>query len=299
MDTFKKIQQEGGDTDERNPRLAGTFMLIRSVGTGINWFVLKYIYILRPEMEGIQILFFGRIIATIVSYLYVNKDVKMVVYDSVPSDNVWMLVARCFMSLLNMGLRYTIFKYFKLTTMTLTNNLSPVFTCIFAVVFLGESMVLGDIIQIIICFVAATLITLGMFEDKNQLQSLKINETKQMFENPHEYAKRDHFHWLYFAFLMMIPFSIASQKVLLRSMRKLHENTISCIVNPFIVVACFVIMKIKGLDTYKFIIDIIKNDWKTLLIFIYLGSVALLQQTLAFKANKLEEASKLAVYDYL
>ena len=56
-------------------------------GLSLNWLATKLIYIYYPKIEGLQMLMFRNIIGTIFVYLYTNKDLKSVMYDSVPRDH--------------------------------------------------------------------------------------------------------------------------------------------------------------------------------------------------------------------
>ena len=48
----------------------------------VHWMTLKYLFILYPNIIGIKILLFRSIVATIVTYLYVNKGIKDAMWDS-------------------------------------------------------------------------------------------------------------------------------------------------------------------------------------------------------------------------
>jgi len=46
-------------------------------------------------LNGFQILFVRSILCTIITYIYVNKDLKKAMYEEVPRDQVGNLVGRC------------------------------------------------------------------------------------------------------------------------------------------------------------------------------------------------------------
>ena len=51
----------------------------------------------------------------------------------------------------------------------------------------------------------------------------------------------------------------------------MNANTTALYVNPFHVVNCFTAMLILNVDFKSFAIDILRNDWKTLSLFIFMG----------------------------
>ena len=82
-------------------------------------------------------------------------------------------------------------------------------------------------------------------------------------------------------------------------MRKMNESTISCYVNPFHMICCFIALVCTGSDYSNYIWNVLKNDWISLGLFAFLGGSTVIQQILKFKAHQHQEASKLAVYVYL
>ena len=91
-----------------------------------------------------------------------------------------------------------------------------------------------------------------------------------------EYARHDHMTLISFVFLLSCPIMVASQNILLRKMRKINSNTLSCYINPFSTVCCFMMLNYAGI-TFENIYFIINNRPLTLLLFLGTGSVNLFQ----------------------
>lgn len=136
--------------------------------------------------------------------------------------------------------QYSAIKYFTLTTIAVFYNIAPFLTILFASIFLGENVGCMDIFTVIMSFGAVMLITVGMKLNK---EKDKAPET-----DPHEFAKIDHFSTIAFLCLIMAPTLKASQNILLRSMRKMNSDSLSCYTNPTGVIFALVLMKYMGID---------------------------------------------------
>jgi drug/metabolite transporter (DMT)-like permease len=74
----------------------------------------------------------------------VNKDIKKVMIDSVPRDQISNLISRCLQGLFIKVLQYELMKYFKLTTISIIANLSPLFTIFLGYLFIKEKQTLDE-----------------------------------------------------------------------------------------------------------------------------------------------------------
>lgn len=106
------------------------------------------------------------------------------------------------------------------------------------------------------------------------------------------YARRDHATVFAIILLTFVPIGNASQYIILRKMKKLsNSNTISCYVNPFMMIGSFILLIAMGEDFYQFIYRIVTTDFITLLLFIFMGSTTIVTQTFKFKALRHDQAS--------
>lgn len=82
-------------------------------------------------------------------------------------------------------------------------------------------------------------------------------------------------------------------------MRTLHENTVSCYINPAQLFAMVIIISIKGDITATKDLFINQMDYIDYIFFFILGFSSFYNQTLRFYALKYDEPGKLSNYLYL
>jgi drug/metabolite transporter (DMT)-like permease len=128
----------------------------------IHWVAIKYIYILHPGITGLQILFAESLVASIVTHLYVSKDLKNAMWDSLEEGSLKLIAFRSFTELILRGCMYSSMAYFTLTTFAVFNNLSPLLTLLFAVAILKENVTCFDYTTVLLGFGAVSIITIGM-----------------------------------------------------------------------------------------------------------------------------------------
>ena len=116
--------------------------------------------------------------------------------------------------------------------------MSPLFTVILANLILKESIKGKDFIAIFISFLAVVLITFGM------------DYSKKKVTDGAEYARYDNFYISSFLCLILVPIGFAFTKILARKLRKINSNTVSCYVNPFMMVGSCVTLVAIGSDAY-------------------------------------------------
>lgn len=109
--------------------------------------------------------------------------------------------------------------------------MAPLFTVLLANLILKESIKGKDFIAIFISFLGVILITFGMDYSKKHIS--------EKFDGA-EYAKYDNFYISSFLCLILVPIGFALTKILARKLRKTNSNTVSCYVNPFMMVASFI-----------------------------------------------------------
>lgn len=116
--------------------------------------------------------------------------------------------------------------------------------------------------------IAVVFIIFNSLEDKKELSNAP---QKSIEDDSLNYARRDHLDLITGILLFICPAGLAMQNVLLRKMKKLRFQTLSCYVNPVVMVACFIILKYLGKDTHEFVVDIIQNNHFVLFLFLFLG----------------------------
>jgi drug/metabolite transporter (DMT)-like permease len=133
-------------------------------------------------------------------------------YDEITRDNIVPIGIRMAQNSFSLIANYAALKYFSLTTVSMVMNLSPLVTVIFAFLFLRERLKLSESIVIILGFGAVTLMILGgNSADKKVYQS----------------------NMLALLILLSNPIFVSTGMVVMRSMRKTSEWTISTMNNLF------------------------------------------------------------------
>lgn len=153
-------------------------------------------------------------------------------------------------------------------------SLGPILTAGLGICLLGETINTSDIIQIALSFAVMVFITLNSLYDKKQLEE-GINPS--IDDDPENYARRDHFTIFLFLLLFMWPIGQGIQNILLRKMKKLNANTVSCYVNPIMGLFALSMLLILGVDTYKYIGDIVCNHYVVFILFIIMAAGLVMQ----------------------
>ena len=137
--------------------------------------------------------------------------------------------------------------------------------------------------QLAICLVAVLLMAFGMEEHEVLEGSGEL-----------EHARSDHYNTFDFHCMLFIPIATAFQNILLKKMSGgMHPNTLSCYQNPFLGICCFAVIYFSGAETgFRFMCE----DWRVAALIGLMSASAVFQQILKFTAFKLEDASKLAIY---
>lgn len=133
-------------------------------------------------------------------------------YDEITRNNIVPIAIRMGQNSFSLIANYAALKYFSLTTVSMVMNLSPLVTVIFAFCFLKEKLKLSEGIVIILGFCAVSLMIMGgNSADKNTYQT-NISALLILLSN---------------------PIFVSTGMVVMRSMRKTSEWTISTMNNLF------------------------------------------------------------------
>ena len=136
-------------------------------------------------------------------------------------------------------------KYFALIYIGISQNLTPLLTLGMSYFMTGEKIKLIDLLLILLTMVGVGYIIVG-YEDFDQPISNHDERYHLEFHDSHYYLESPHL-WTVL-FLIMIPASGALQTVLMRKMREVHENSVSCYVNPILALTMYITIQIKGLN---------------------------------------------------
>jgi len=116
---------------------------------------------MNPTMQPPQLLCVRGVISTIWSILYVNKDIKRVVYDDISRSLFWGLFQRSIQATILIFIQFTIVKYLSLVFIGLAQNITPLVTIVLSYFMTGERLKKSDFVMIFITFVGVTFVTIG------------------------------------------------------------------------------------------------------------------------------------------
>ena len=119
-------------------------------------------YINNPHLNGFQIIFGRSVFAIIVLILVINRNLKNVMFDSVPEGSRKLLAIRIMLGIVGISIMLHITKWFSLLTITVVNGLNPVLTMLIGVFYLKESITKTDVACTLLSFLGVFLITLGV-----------------------------------------------------------------------------------------------------------------------------------------
>ena len=116
-------------------------------------------------------LLFRNIIATVFVYTYTSHDLKDVMYVSIPEGHFKTIWARVIIGGFNIATNFYMFKYWKLSTISMVMSLAPILTVIFGIILVGENVNKSDLIQMFLSCIAVVFIMLNSLEDKKELST--------------------------------------------------------------------------------------------------------------------------------
>jgi drug/metabolite transporter (DMT)-like permease len=154
-------------------------------------------------------------------------------------------------------------KYFTLTTFAVLYNTAPILTLFFSACFLREKVVCMDYITVILGFMAVVTIIYGIFVQKTKDSN---------YANGLVFAKTDHFDIVAFVCLVSTPIFASLNTIILRRLRKINENTLSCYSNISAAFFGLLIIYASGQGT-DFATRILKERPFTMILFIITGSI--------------------------
>jgi drug/metabolite transporter (DMT)-like permease len=196
--------------------------------------------------------------------LWVNVNLKSLLYDQVERSNFWSLVFRCVQGGLSVQIGFLSVKFFDVSTVGLVCSLTPVLVCFLAWLLLGETIKMFDLVALGIVITAVSLVILG----ENEAQSVKED----------------------YVCLLSQPLLLAGGAVSMRMMRKMPEKTVSTYLNFTLAIALFFIILWEGGDAFGFMLEFDLTTW---LLITLAGLLSILIQVIKFLSFRYEEVSKL------
>ena len=139
--------------------------------------------------------------------VYLNKQIKYVMYDSVDSASIPPLATRVITGNFAIFVNFMAVKYFKLTMVAMAINCAPLLTLALAGPILKEKTTVGQIVSLLFAFAGIAFMILG--GDSEERRPAYVP------------------HFLAYVALLMNPVCISAGNLAMRAMRKLHDNVVS------------------------------------------------------------------------
>ena len=128
----------------------------------VQYLLSKVLYHRHPTLQPSQLLTVRGIIATIFGFLYVNKDIKLAMWDGVPEGNTFLLIQRIMCNCLSVIINFTVIKYMSLIYVGVAQNLSPLLIVVMSYFCLGERINKQDLVLLFVTFVGVVIVIYGM-----------------------------------------------------------------------------------------------------------------------------------------
>ena len=161
---FVRVSQEADAEPKKkitdyNPLKGITFVLVNQLAFCLSRSCAKSIFELRPDITPYQFLELRAAISLLVNIIWINFNLKHVVWDSVTKGNRRKLLYKVIGGVGSVFLSFTAVYYFPLTYSTSMRNVSPFFALIFSAMCANEKATLFEAVlltlmtSLALCFV--------------------------------------------------------------------------------------------------------------------------------------------------
>ena len=112
-------------------------------------------------MTTFQFLFLRALVSFSFNLILINKDLKMVVWDTIGKENRCNLISKVFQGLISTQLSFSAVKFFPLAYCTAIRSISPLFVLIFSAMCLAEVPTLKQtfVLILVVSFVLGFIFT--------------------------------------------------------------------------------------------------------------------------------------------
>jgi drug/metabolite transporter (DMT)-like permease len=226
-DTDQLAPEETKPTEKPdNPRLGILYFCLSGFIFCLNFMCGKVLYEHHPDLSTTQLLVYRSTISIIMLIIYLNKQIKYIMYNSIDAASVPPLATRVITGNIAIFVNFMAVKFFKLTMVAMVINCAPFVSIFLAGPILGEKITLEGFLSLLFAFAGISLMILGS----------EGTETRPAY-TPNTLA--------YIA-LLCNPLCIASGTVAMRAMRKLNDNVVSAYMALLLFVVFLPISLISG-----------------------------------------------------
>ena len=241
-------------------------------------------------MQPEQLLFARSFFGTLICILMARGNLKYILYDSVPPNQGKNIFLRCFQASLINIIELTIVKYISLIFQSIARNLTPIATVVMSYFMTGEKISNSEIVFIVISLAGVTCTTVGFSLNDHQ----NTNIDKKVDEKQLEFVTL-----IATLATFSVPFISAWGNITTSQMKNLHENTISCYINPSMGLFMLTVMFFKGEISSSLSLFSTQLTWLDWLLLFLCGLGAVVFQTFRYMALQYDEPGKLSQYIYL
>ena len=227
-----------------NPRLGIFYYCLSGFVFCINFMFGKVLYEHHPGLGATQLLVYRSSVSIVMLVIYLNKQIKHVMYDSIDAVSVPPLATRVITGNFAIFVNFMSVKFFKLTMVAMVINCAPLVTLFLAGPVLGEKVTIGQIISLLVAFGGIALMILGG----------EGGETRPAYI-PGLMA---------YVALLLNPLCISAGNLAMRAMRKLNDNVVSAYMALSLFVVFLPICLLSG-DNLGLWFDFSLVDWVCLI----------------------------------
>lgn len=250
------------------------FYLIYTVLYSLCFLCATYLYARNPNLNPFQMLLMRSLFALLIQAMFVNRELKHAVWDSIERDQVGSLVFRSVQGTLTNIINYSTAKFLPLTIIAICNNMGPLIALVLAFVILKERIKRFEVLMIVLSVCGILTVVLGGNDSTASDTGAEAGSALTV---------------VLWTCLFINPFLTAGGSIAMRKMKKFHEAVVSFYLNWSIGISSLLMIFLLGLGFE----EIAAFDWQSWLLSVGTGFFGVTSQTLRFKALKLQKASKL------
>ena len=90
----EEVKKAKTEEKKDNPTLGVIFFTLSGITFALNFIFAKVIYVNKPQTSALQVLVYRSIMSTAIMIIMINKNLKHVMWDSIPRDKWYPVWAR-------------------------------------------------------------------------------------------------------------------------------------------------------------------------------------------------------------
>lgn len=219
--------------------------LLYTVFYTCNFVIANLLYDRNPNLYSFQMLIVRSCFVLFFQALYVNKDLKKAVCDSVKPKDLPVLGFRSLQGSISNIINFSISQYLPMTIIGIFNNLGPLIAIILAYLILKEKIAKWTIFMMFLTVSGVLFVVLTSNEDSGS-----------------ETQKQAHGTGLVIVYVLLLfnPILGAGGTIIMRKMKKFHDATVSFYLSWSIITVNLIIVLATGIG-FKAVYDFDYVSW--------------------------------------